>query len=167
MAINVNYYDKVIYITSPTTKVTVQELLDATRAAEDTVEGMAFGDPVATLTDAFADAEGSVDVGAGYLNPITMTLDSDWYIEFWNGVGLGTVANGNVSGGKDSRPVRCAVGSSDTALALGAERGIQVSGGAGASAQEVWEYDISSISSGAGKILSRIWAKIKFIVGEL
>jgi len=40
-------------------------------------------------------------------------------------------------------------------------------GGAGASAQEVWEYDISSTSSGAGKILSRVWAKIKFIVGEL
>jgi len=167
MAINVNYYDEVIYITSPTTTVTVQELIDAVRASEDSVEGMSFGGPVATLVDAFADAEGSVNVGAGYFNPITMTLDSNWYIEFWDGVGLGTVADGNVSGGKDNRPVRCAVGSSDTALVLGAERGIQVSGGSGASAQEVWEYDISSTSSGAGFILKRIWAKIKFIVGEL
>ena len=46
MAINVNYYDSVIYITSPTTSVTVQELIDEIRAIEDTPIGMAFGEAV-------------------------------------------------------------------------------------------------------------------------
>lgn len=128
MPINVNFYDEVVYITSPTDTVTIQELLDAFRAAEDTPEGIAFGGPVATLTDAFCDAEGSIDVGGGYLNPITMTLDANWYIEFWSGVALGTVAGGNVTGGKDDRPVRAEVASADTVLQLGAERGIQTSG---------------------------------------
>jgi len=126
MAINVNYYDEVIYITSPTTNVTIQELLNALRLAEDTPEGLAFGGLIKTVTDGFVDAEGAADVGGGYLNPITMTLDDSWYIEFWDGVNLGTVAGGNVAGGKDGRPIRCEVGSADTALALGAERGIQV-----------------------------------------
>jgi len=124
MPIQVNYYDKVVYITSPTTTVTIQELVDAIRAAEDTPEGMAFGGTVATLQDAVLDAEGKASVGGGFLAGIVMTLKSDWYIEFWDGVVLGTISGGNITGGLDDRPVRCAVGSSDTALQLGAVGGV-------------------------------------------
>lgn len=129
MGINVDYYQEIVFITSPTTNVTVQEVYDAMRAAEDTPEGTAFGGPVKSITDGFVDGEGEADVGAGFTNPLTITLDSNWYIEFWNGVSLGIVADGNIAGGAGSRPVRCAVGSADTALVLGAERGI-VAGGA-------------------------------------
>lgn len=128
MGINVDFYQEVVYITSPTTNVTVQELYDAMRAAEDTEEGLAFGAPVKSVTDGFVDGEGEADVGGGFTNPLTITLDSNWYIEFWDGVSLGTVADGNISGGKDSRPIRCAIGSADTALVIGAERGIVASG---------------------------------------
>jgi hypothetical protein len=130
MAIDVNYYDSIIYITSPTTDVTIQELIDEIRATEDTPVGMAFGEPVAKLEDAIADAEGKVDVGSGFLNPITMTLAATWYIEFWDGVNLGTIAGGNITGGLSSRPVRAAAGSADTVLQLGAERGIEVAASA-------------------------------------
>lgn len=129
MGINVDYYQEIVFITSPTTNVTVQEVYDAMRAAEDTPEGTAFGGPVKSITDGFVDGEGEADVGAGFTNPLTITLDSNWYIEFWDGVSLGIVADGNIAGGAGSRPVRCAVGSADTALVLGAERGI-VAGGA-------------------------------------
>lgn len=124
MGIDVNYYDEVVYITSPTTSATVQEIYDALRAAEDTPDGLAFGGPVKSITDGFVDGEGEADVGGGFTNPLTITLDANWYIEFWSGVLLGTVADGNVAGGKDSRPVRAEVGSADTVLVLGAERGI-------------------------------------------
>jgi hypothetical protein len=120
MAINVDFYDKIVYITSPTTDVTVQELIDAIREAEDTPEGMAFGGEVAGLVDAIADATGKDEIGTGISTGITMTLKSDWYIEFWDGVNLGTVSTGNIAGGLGDRPVRATVSSADTALVLGA-----------------------------------------------
>ncbi len=135
MGINVDYYQQIVFITSPTTDATVQEIYDAMRASEDTPEGQAFGGPVKSVTDGFVDGEGEADVGGGFTNPLTITLDANWYIEFWDGVGLGTVADGNITGGKDSRPVRCAVGSSDTALVLGAERGIV--SGSGVTPQDI------------------------------
>jgi len=144
MAIDVNYYDSIIYITSPTTDVTIQELIEAIRATEDTPLGMGFGEAVGTLGDAIADAEGKVDVGSGYLNPTTITLADTWYIEFWDGVNLGTVAGGNITGGLGSRPVRAESGSADTVLVLGAERGIEVGSGVTAGdiddiADAVWD----------------------------
>ncbi|NIS52200.1 MAG: hypothetical protein GWN94_13985 [Phycisphaerae bacterium] len=129
MPIEVDYYNNIVRITSPTTTVTVQQIYDAMRDAEDTPDGISFGEPVKTVTDGFVDGEGEADLGGGFSTPLTITFDSNWYIEFWNGVSLGTVNDGNIAGGKDSRPVRCAVGSSDTALVLGAERGIQTAGG--------------------------------------
>lgn len=158
MAIDVNFYDSVVYITSPTTDVTVQEIYDAMRAKEDTPEGMSFGGPVKTVTDGFVDGEGEADVGGGFTNPLTITFDSNWYVEFWDGVGLGTVADGNLTGGKDNRPVRCAVGSADTALVLGAERGIvSASGGATAAdiADAVWDEDVAD-HSGTGSFGEKI-----------
>jgi hypothetical protein len=116
----VNYYDEVIYITSSTTDVTVQALVDAIRAEEDSPVGMAFGGATGALSNAFIDATGKDDLGAGKATGIVMTLHSDWYIEFWDGVVLGTVKDGNVVGGLDSRPVRAEVGSADTVLQLGA-----------------------------------------------
>ena len=58
MGIDVNFYDQVVYITSPTTQVTVQEIYDALRAAEDSPEGISFGGPVKSVTDGFVDGEG-------------------------------------------------------------------------------------------------------------
>jgi hypothetical protein len=129
MPIQVNYYSKVVFITSPTTIVTVQELVDAIRTAEDTPEGISFGGSVATMVNAVIDAEGKAEVGSGVFAGIIMTLKSDWYIEFWDGVTLGIVKDGNVAGGLDDRPVRCAVGSADTALQLGAVGGTLVETG--------------------------------------
>ena len=147
MPILVDFYSEVVYITSPTTTVTVQELIDAIREAEDTPEGIAFGGLVATLGDAYADAEGKVEVSTGVYSGIIMTLHDDWYIEFWDGVVLGTVKDGNVAGGLSDRPVRCAVGSSDTALQLGAVATTIVGGGAGATPAEiadaVWDEALS------------------------
>jgi len=131
MAIVPNYYDQVVYITSPTTSVTVQELLNALRAAEDTPEGLAFGGPVATIVDGFVDASGKTTLGPGKATGITMTLHDAWYIEFWDGVLLGLVSDGNVAGGLDSRPVRCALGSADTVLQLGAVDTTIVAGNGG------------------------------------
>jgi len=113
MGINVDFDDSVIYITSPTTSVTVQELVDAIRAAEDSTIGINY--------PSIMDAVGKADLGGGTTTGITMTINSPWYIEFWNGVLLGSVIDGNVVGGLDNRPIRADVGSADTVLQLGAQ----------------------------------------------
>ena len=128
MGINVDYYNAVIYVTSPTTSVTIQQLVDAIRQAEDHPEALSFGWEAKSVADGFCDAEGKVDVGSGYLSPTTITLPDNWYVEFWDGVGLGQVVGGNITGGASNRPVRAATSSADTVLQLGAERGIEVEG---------------------------------------
>jgi hypothetical protein len=167
MPIDVNYYDKVVYITSPTASVTVQELVDAMRTAEDSVEGMQFGDPVKSVVSGFVDAEGKATLGGGFSTVITMTLDSDWYIEFWDGVLLGQVADGNVVGGKDSRPVRAALGSADTVLVLGAERGVITAGGVSQSdidsmADAVWDEQRSEHTDSGSFGATDEWASTGF-----
>lgn len=125
MGINVNFYDKIIYITSPTVTVTVQDLVNAIREAECTEEGMGFA--------AIIDATGKDDLGGGVSTGITMTLNSLWYIEFWSGVSpRGVVKDGNVVGGLSDVPVRAASGSGDTVLQLGAvDTTIAEGGGSG------------------------------------
>jgi len=167
MAIDVNVYDEVVYITSPTTSVTIQELVDAIRSVEDTEIGMNFDDII-------TDLQGKVNVGGGYTNPITMELNTNWYIEFWNGVNLGTVAGGNVTEGKDGRPVRAASGSADTILVLGAERGINT--GAGLSQENiddivdgVWDEQIidHELVGSIGEWLGMLLRKIRFVASLL
>ncbi len=128
MGISVNFYDQVIYVTSPTTTVTVQQIYDAIRAAEDTPIGMNF--------EGLIDESAIFDLGGGAYTAISMKLSADWYLEFWDGVVLGTVKDGNIVGGDSNRPVRAAVGSADTAYQLGAQFGIQMPSGA---------YDDSSL----------------------
>lgn len=129
MPIVVDFYTEVVYITSPTTLVTTQQLLDAIRAAEDTPEGMSFGGAVGDAQDAIGDATGKNNLGGGYFGAIDLRLHANWYIEFWSGVSLGQTAGGNILGGLDSRPVRAAVASGDTAYQLGAQFGTVVETG--------------------------------------
>ena len=112
MGIDINFYDEIIYITSPTTTVTIQELVNAIRVAEDSEIGMNF--------EGVIDTEGKANLGGGAVTSIILTLNSNWYIEFWNGVSLGIVKDGNVVGGKDGKPIRASISSADTVLQLGA-----------------------------------------------
>jgi hypothetical protein len=150
MPIMVDFYDEVIYITSPTTSVTVQELLNAIRTAEDTPEGMSFGGIVGTVSDGICDSSGKGDLGDGYLETITLTLHSDWYIEFWDGVVLGKTLGGNIIGGLGSRPVRAASGSGDTAYQLGAQFGT------------IAETGVSGLTSGESTQLTNIDTRTQF-----
>lgn len=123
MPIVVNYYDEVIYVTSPTTEVTIQEIYDAIREAEDTPIGMNFG---GTGEDQIIPDSGIFTLATGVETAISFRLNANWYVEFWDGVNLGTVKDGNIVGGDSDRPVRAAVGSADTAYQLGAQYGVQI-----------------------------------------
>ncbi|MBW2077900.1 MAG: hypothetical protein JRI71_10205 [Deltaproteobacteria bacterium] len=124
---------KIVSITSPTTSVTVQELVNTIRDWEDEQENLAYAHVI--------DAVGKDDLGSGVTTGITMTLSSLWQIQFWNGVTRGTLKDGNIVGGVGGVPVKN-TGGNDTILQLGAVATTIATAG-GALAQSVWEYDLS------------------------
>jgi len=102
MGINVNFYDELIYITNPTDTVTIQQLVDIIRAAENSIIGMNF--------DKIIDAAGKEDLGGGVSVGITLNLLGDWQVKFWQGNYTGVIKGGNLVGGKDGDPIAYTAG---------------------------------------------------------
>jgi hypothetical protein len=98
MPISFDPLNKIINITSPTTIVTVQELIDAIRDWEDSAEGIVHD----KVVDGFGKARLNADVTTG----IVLSLSSEWQIEFWTGVDQGFIQGGTLVGGVGGKPVK-------------------------------------------------------------
>lgn len=148
MGISLDASTKIVSITSPTTSVTVQDLVNEIRDWEDEQENLAYTHVI--------DAVGKADLGGGVTTGITMTLSSTWQIQFWSGVSRGTLKDGNIVGGVSGIPVKN-TGGSDTILQLGAVATTIATAG-GALAQSVWEYDLSGTfsSKSAGWLIKKV-----------
>lgn len=107
MAIQLNPLTKVVEITSPTTTVTVQELVNAIRDWEDELANLSYAKVI--------DAVGKADLGGGVSTSITLTLSSTWQIQFWSGVGIAIIKDGTTVGGVGGNPVM-ATGGADTVI---------------------------------------------------
>lgn len=112
MPIDINFVDKIVYVTESTVTVTVQEFVNAIRDAED--------DPLNMGYDKVIDAEGKANLGGGITTGITLALSPDWQIQFWAGVGMGFITGGNLIGGVGDEPIK-PTGGNDTIKLLGAE----------------------------------------------
>lgn len=108
MGISINPATYIIEITSPTTKVTVNEIFNAIRTWEASLEGIAFSEII-------VDAEGLIDLGNGEITPITIVLSSLWQIQYWTGVTIGYITDGNIVGGVNNTPIG-QTGGSDTII---------------------------------------------------
>lgn len=129
MAILLNPLNRIIEVTTPTTTVTVQELVNTIRDWEDELPNMAY--------DKVIDAVGKADLGGGVTTGITLTLSSLWQIQFWSGVTRGIIEGGNIVGGVGGVPVQN-TGGSDTVLQLGAVgTTIATAGGSVPTAEEI------------------------------
>lgn len=129
MAISLDAPTRIISITSPTTTVTVQELVTAIRNWESELENMTY--------EYVIDTAGIDDLGSGVTTGITLTLSSLWQIQFWSGVVRGTLRDGNIVGGVGGVPVKN-TGGADTVLQLGAVgTTIATTGGSVPTAEEI------------------------------
>ena len=153
MGISMDASTKIVSITSPTTSVTVQELVNAIRDWEDEQENMAYAHVI--------DAIGKDDLGGGMTTGITMTLSSLWQVQFWNGVTRGTLKGGNVVGGVGGVPIKN-TGGNDTILQLGAVATTIAEGDAEAIADAVWDEPLTgsthNIPTSAGRRVREIGA---------
>lgn len=102
MAINVDYQDELIYVTSPQTDVLVQDLVDAIRDAEYTEEGICY--------PKIADASGKQSLGEGVQVGITLELLDNWQVKFWDGNYIAKVSGGNLVGGPGGDPIAYSAG---------------------------------------------------------
>lgn len=141
MAIELNSLTKTIQITSPTTTVTIQELVDTIRDWEDELAHMSIPRVI--------DAVGKADLGGSVFTAITLTLSADWQIQFWNGVGIGFIQDGTLVGGVGGTPIK-PTGGSDTILLTNQVGGtVALSGGAAPTVEQIrveMESDGSKLS---------------------
>lgn len=107
MGISLSHTDKIVSVTSPTTIVTIQELVTAIRDWEDELENLTI--------DFVCWTDGKSDQGGGVYTAISLKLNSEWQIQFWSGVGVGIIKDGNLSGGVGGDPVK-ETGGSDTVV---------------------------------------------------
>lgn len=127
MPITFNQSTQRIVITSPTTAVTIQQLLDAIRAEEQSVRGMAF--------DKIANASGKEALSGSVSTGITLVLLDNWQIEPYAGNYTLTINGGNLVQGTTSDPVAYVVGGPQVELTLAVSAAI-VTSGSGLSSDE-------------------------------
>lgn len=102
MAIDINFIDELIYITSPQTDILCQDLINVIRDREDDEEGV--------LYDKIADASGKENLGEGVRVGITINLLGNWQIKFWTGNYIAKISGGNLVGGPGGDPVAYSAG---------------------------------------------------------
>ena len=159
MAITLDYTTKIILITTPTTDVTIQELVNAIRDSEDELEHLSYAKVI--------DAVGKADLGGSVTTAITLTLSSLWQIQFWCGVTLGMIKDGNIVGGVGDEPIK-ATGCADTILILNQVGGTIAVVGSGVTPQDkidiiegVWDEATSGhiIAGTTGEALNDIFSE--------
>jgi len=138
LGISLSHTDKIVSITSPTTEVTIQELVSVIREWEDELENMTI--PFVIWTD------GKTDLGGSIYTAITLTLNDEWQIQFWNGVSLGIVKEGNLVGGVGGVPIK-PTGGSDTIVVNNQVGGVLIVSGSGVTEQDKIDI-IKGVSEG-------------------
>lgn len=134
MGISLDVLTKTISVTSPTTSVTIQELVDAVRDWEDELCNMTYNKVI--------DAVGKADLGGNVTTGIVVSLNSEWQIQFWGGSGLTKISGGTIVGGVGGESVKATGTAGDlTIVQTPVNTTIVSTSGSGATAQEVWEYN--------------------------
>jgi len=100
--LEVSYATEHIDVTSPTTDVTIQGLIDFIRTQTATARGIS--------ESRIADASGKESLGGGVTVGITLELLSPWQLHFWEGAYSATISGGNLVGGIADDPIAYSAG---------------------------------------------------------
>jgi hypothetical protein len=137
VALNMDWTNKQIQITSPQTDLLVQDLIDFIRTQEASETGITF--------DQIGGASGKESLGSGVSVGITAELLDDWQLKFWSGSYTATISGGNLVGGIAGDPVAYTAGVQVVIIQSAAST--MVVTGSGVTEQDktdivngVWEY---------------------------
>jgi|GEM_PF-5701593 len=115
MALKLDYFNKTIAITAPTTAVDAQSLHDFT---EDQMAS-----PVGLVSDGSIDGffgdvlkpEGKIEDenNPGIFSQIILVLNPEWQIQFWQGSGYTRIFGGKIVGGVGGQPMKASGAAGD------------------------------------------------------
>lgn len=136
MAIEFDYLNSLINITTPQNTLSCQDLINAIRDKEASVEGIYYPQ--------IATASGKEDLGSGVAVGLTVNLLSPWQVKFWSGNYIAKIAGGNLVGGIDGDPVAYSAGVQVLLVQSAASTVVSIDGAslptAGEIANSVWTY---------------------------
>ena len=108
MPLQIDAFNKLVLVTSPTTEVDAQTLHDFIEDYMASPVGMAndSGDP--SFKGDIIKPEGKIDnpSAPGNFTVIIMIFNSEWQIQFWGGSGYTRIFGGKVLGGVSDEPIK-------------------------------------------------------------
>lgn len=143
MGLNIDWGNKIVQITSPTTSVDAQALHDFIEDQMATPRGMTEADILSP--------EGKIEdpTNPGVYSQIIIILSSLWQIQFWGGSGYTRIYGGKIVGGVGDQPLKATGTANDITVLESPVDGVTVVSGSG-----ITETDKSDIAS-------LVWAHVK------
>jgi len=156
---NINWEDKIIEITYPTTEVDVQELHDFIEDNMATAKGMCYSDII--------HPEGKIEdpSNPGVFSQIIMIINPPWQIQFWGGSGYTRIYGGKIVGGLNDQPMKATGTAGDITVLESPVDGLTVATPAAESSTDIadavwddneaqaWLADIATLMESVSKLL--------------
>lgn len=141
MPINIDWNNKIVQITSPTTEIDGQTLHDYIEDQMATPRGSADED--------ILKPEGKIEdpTNPGVYSQIILVLSSLWQIQFWAGSGYTKIYGAKIVGGVSDQPMKATGTANDITVLESPVDGVTV-GTVGATAAEVWAYLTRTLTAG-------------------
>lgn len=148
MPLQIDWYNSIIQVTSPTTAVDVQTLHDFIEDAMATPEGILYDDILIP--------EGKiVDPGnPGVYSQIIIKLSATWQIQFWQGSGYSRIYGGKIVGGVGGQPMKATGMAGDITVLESPVDGLAVGGAGGLTTEE---HDALMAVPTAAENASAVW----------
>lgn len=154
---------KLINITSPTSEVSIQELITTIRDWIDELANIQHEQIILS--------SGKEDLGGGVYVGLTMELSDEWRIKFWDGVGVGYIKDGTLvpTSGYGGTPIE-PTGGDDTIIVLNQVGGIITVTGSGITPQDkddiknlVWNEQsrgikLDNLEGDIDEVPQKVWA---------
>lgn len=130
MGLQIDYYNSLIKVTSPTTSVDGQTLHDF---IEDEMAS-----PTGLLSSAIINPEGKIEdpTNPGVYSAIIIILNSPWQIQFWQGSGYTKIYGAKIVGGLNNQPFKATGSAGDITVMESPLDGVVVVSGSGLSQDE-------------------------------
>lgn len=130
MPLQIDYFNSLVKVTSPTTDVDAQVLHDFIEDAMASPEGLLYGDiiqPEGKITD---------PSNPTVKSQIILIFNSPWQIQFWAGSGYTRIFGGKIVGGLSDQPLKATGAANDITVLESPVDGLTVVSGSGITPQD-------------------------------
>lgn len=146
MPLQIDAFNKLILVTSPTTEVDAQTLHDFVEDYMATPVGMANDGQWPGSTSNRGDIlkpEGKIEDenNPGQYSQIILIMHPQWQIQFWQGSGYSRVYGGKIVGGVSGQPLKATGAAGDISVLESPVDGVTVVSGSGLSAEQDTKLD--------------------------